>query len=128
MSLPEESNFVITPQNAADSAANGLLVTGSSVEGEVGKGELNNAESWDDFPNGRFGDYKSPAFGDPNPWGTSTVSVSLHPTFLRVMAVVDSRTAQSSTRTVGIPQDRRGHLQRVPALSPLEDIHDTLLS
>lgn len=46
-------------------------------EGEGGRGELNNAASWDDFPNGRFGDFKSPAFGDQDPWGGSGISVGL---------------------------------------------------
>lgn len=69
---------MITPQNAADSAANGLLVTGSSAEGEAGKGELNNAESWDDFPNGRFGDFKSPAYGQTDRWG-NPVAISVRP-------------------------------------------------
>lgn len=44
---------------------------------EAGKGELNHAATWDDFPNGRFGDFKSPAFGELNPWGTSTISVNV---------------------------------------------------
>ena len=42
---------------------------------EAGRGELNNAASWDDFPNGRFGDFKSPAFGDQTLWGGSHFSV-----------------------------------------------------
>lgn len=65
---------MISPHKATDSATNGLAVIANS-ETEAGKGELNNAASWDDFPNGRFGDYKSPAYGEPNPWGTSTISV-----------------------------------------------------
>ena len=48
---------------------------GTNADAEGAKGELNSAATWDDFPNGRFGDYKSPAFGEPNPWGTSNVSV-----------------------------------------------------
>lgn len=36
---------------------------------EPGKGEVNNASTWDEFPNGRFGDFKSPAFGTQwDPW------------------------------------------------------------
>jgi hypothetical protein len=48
-----------------------------TTEGEAGRGELNNAATWDDFPNGRFGDFKSPAFGDQGPWGTPGISVRL---------------------------------------------------
>jgi len=33
------------------------------VSHEAGKGELNHAPTWDEFPNGRFGDIKSPAYG-----------------------------------------------------------------
>ncbi|KAH9952074.1 methylenetetrahydrofolate reduct [Amylocystis lapponica] len=69
--LPE-SQLVITSQNATDSAANSLA-TGGPTE-EAGKGELNNATGWDDFPNGRFGDFKSPAYGNVDLWGGSTLS------------------------------------------------------
>jgi len=71
--LPTASERIIDPHHAADSAANGLVVAGLPQQ-EAGKGELNNASSWDDFPNGRFGDFKSPAFGEPNPWGASNIS------------------------------------------------------
>ncbi|KAH9843161.1 methylenetetrahydrofolate reduct [Rhodofomes roseus] len=64
----------ITPHRAADSAAVSLAVAGPQPEGEAGKGELNNAASWDDFPNGRFGDYKSPAYGETDLWGSSILS------------------------------------------------------
>ncbi|KAL4244857.1 methylenetetrahydrofolate reductase family protein [Abortiporus biennis] len=67
------SELVITPHSATDTAKNQLAAT-ASIESEAGKGELNNAATWDDFPNGRFGDFKSPAYGDPNPWGSSQIS------------------------------------------------------
>ena len=74
-----QSDLVITPHKAADTVTSNLAVNhvtdGAIIE--AGKGELNNAATWDDFPNGRFGDFKSPAFGEPNPWGTSTISVSV---------------------------------------------------
>ena len=44
-------------------------------DGEAGKGELNNAATWDDFPNGRFGDFKSPAYGIQGPWGGLSLPV-----------------------------------------------------
>jgi methylenetetrahydrofolate reductase (NADPH) len=64
----------ITPTNATDSATSGLTSI-PYADNEAGRGELNNAASWDDFPNGRFGDYKSPAFGDQGPWGGVGISV-----------------------------------------------------
>ncbi|KAI0345246.1 MTHFR-domain-containing protein [Trametopsis cervina] len=68
-----QSQFTISPHTATG-VATGQLAVAPTRETEPGKGELNNAATWDDFPNGRFGDFKSPAYGDPNPWGTSTVS------------------------------------------------------
>ncbi|GJE87071.1 methylenetetrahydrofolate reductase [Phanerochaete sordida] len=71
--IARQSDWTITPRKATDSATSGLAVI-ANIETEAGKGELNSAATWDDFPNGRFGDYKSPAYGDPNPWNTPTVS------------------------------------------------------
>jgi methylenetetrahydrofolate reductase (NADPH) len=68
-----DSTLMISPLNATNTATLGLS-TISTLEGEAGRGELNNAASWDDFPNGRFGDFKSPAFGNRDPWGGSGIS------------------------------------------------------
>lgn len=46
------------------------------VETQVGLGNPKDAAGWDDFPNGRFGDYKSPAFGNQGPWGGPDITVS----------------------------------------------------
>ncbi|KAG6828583.1 hypothetical protein H0H92_007373 [Tricholoma furcatifolium] len=62
------SEFMVTPITATNDAALGLANLPTS-EMEAGRGELVNAASWDDFPNGRFGDFKSPAFGNQDPWG-----------------------------------------------------------
>ncbi|KAG6820650.1 hypothetical protein H0H93_013849 [Arthromyces matolae] len=62
------TEFMVTPITATNSAAIGLASLPTS-DTEAGRGELNNAASWDEFPNGRFGDYKSPAFGDQDHWG-----------------------------------------------------------
>lgn len=59
---------MVTPAGATNSAANGL-VSHVLREGEVGRGEVNNASTWDEFPNGRFGDINSPAFGSQDLWG-----------------------------------------------------------
>ncbi|KAF5389318.1 hypothetical protein D9757_003380 [Collybiopsis confluens] len=60
----------ITPVTATNAATLGLANI-PSTETEVGSGELNKADSWDDFPNGRWGDFKSPAYGMQGPWGNS---------------------------------------------------------
>lgn len=49
---------------------------------DAGSGEINSATSWDEFPNGRFGDFKSPAYGVQDLWnanalGALGVSVSI---------------------------------------------------
>ena len=72
--INDDSKLLITPSNATNSATRSLA-TISVTQTEAGQGELNNAASWDDFPNGRFGDYKSPAFGDQDLRGGSHISV-----------------------------------------------------
>jgi len=65
----------ISPHKATDTAAH-ILVKKPSSGPLAGKGEVNNAATWDDFPNGRFGDFKSPAFGAQDPWGSSRISIN----------------------------------------------------
>lgn len=96
-------------------------------EGEAGKGELNNAASWDDFPNGRFGDYKSPAYGETDLWGSSILSVSIYSPPPTVAMVLTSATAESSTRTVGAPPDSGRPHDYVPTSSSFQDRYDTIL-
>ena len=68
------SNLFITPAEASFTAStsfdkhkhNSNLPTGSTHQ--AGKGALNNYSTWDEFPNGRFGDAKSPAFGQTDLW------------------------------------------------------------
>lgn len=76
-SLPPDSDLVVSPTDAANTATLGL-VNIPATDGEAGRGELNNAATWDDFPNGRFGDFKSPAFGDQGPWGSMGISVRVY--------------------------------------------------
>jgi len=40
-----------------------------------GAGEINHPSTWDEYPNGRFGDAKSPAYGASEPWD-STIATS----------------------------------------------------
>ncbi|KAH9484119.1 Methylenetetrahydrofolate reductase 2 [Psilocybe cubensis] len=68
-----DSTLVISPSSATNSATVGLSTLATS-EGEAGQGELNNAATWDDFPNGRFGDFKSPAFGNQDLYGGFGIS------------------------------------------------------
>lgn len=70
------SEFVIDPTTATNTAANALIFK-QTLDPEPGRGEVNNAATWDDFPNGRFGDYKSPAFGTQDQWGGTGFSVRL---------------------------------------------------
>ncbi|KAI0042689.1 methylenetetrahydrofolate reduct [Auriscalpium vulgare] len=65
----DHPDFVVTPANAASTASNGLVGHLAGGEGDIGKGEANNAATWDEFPNGRFGDVNSPAFGSQDMWG-----------------------------------------------------------
>lgn len=66
--------LTVTPSTATTTATLGLANL-PPTDTEAGRGELNNAATWDEFPNGRFGDFKSPAFGNQDPWGNSTILV-----------------------------------------------------
>ena len=70
-------DFITTPAGATSSAANGLVVHVTN-EGGIGRGEVNYAATWDEFPNGRFGDSNSPAFGSQDLWGGYGRIVSAH--------------------------------------------------
>ncbi|KAF8590028.1 MTHFR-domain-containing protein [Ramaria rubella] len=63
-----DSDLIITPHDASVSATNSLAVKPPSDSGSAGWGELNYAATWDEFPNGRFGDFKSPAYGVQSLW------------------------------------------------------------
>ncbi|KAJ6618807.1 methylenetetrahydrofolate reduct [Mycena sp. CBHHK59/15] len=90
---PTQSELTVTPSSAATSATIGLANI-PAVEGEAGRGELNNEATWDDFPNGRFGDFKSPAFGNNGPWGgpgignAEVIAQCGHPTTLEDLTAV----------------------------------------
>jgi len=71
---PSGNDLLINTIDASHSATNKLNSTQPIAETqEPGKGEVNNASTWDEFPNGWFGDYKSPAFGtQSDPWNSGT--------------------------------------------------------
>ena len=101
---------MISPHKATDSATSKLAATGAT-DPEAGKGELNSAATWDDFPNGRFGDFKSPAFGlQSDPWNSSvsgylgiSVSHGIPQNFLVLINVLENR----SHIKMGKPTERR---------------------
>jgi len=69
----------ITPLTALTGAQSSLAsqqLPAHPVSNEAGKGELNHASTWDEFPNGRFGDIKSPAYGGGVDLWTSGVAKS----------------------------------------------------
>jgi methylenetetrahydrofolate reductase (NADPH) len=65
---------VITASGATNKFTSGLVPV-PATDGDAGRGEVNSAATWDEYPNGRFGDFKSPAFGDQDQWGGSRLSV-----------------------------------------------------
>jgi methylenetetrahydrofolate reductase (NADPH) len=67
-SPPKDPKHMVTAHDAADSITHDLVNVVLS-DHEEGAGEVNTAATWDEFPNGRFGDFKSPAFGDRDQWG-----------------------------------------------------------
>jgi hypothetical protein len=96
---------MISPTDAAGSAASGLV--NKPVDGEAARGEMNNAASWDDFPNGRFGDYKSPAFGDQGPWGSLGISVRGNFLICDLLVLTFTISAKRGIRTMGSPPNVR---------------------
>jgi methylenetetrahydrofolate reductase (NADPH) len=66
----DDYKLLITPSNATNSATRSLG-TISVIQTEAGQRELNNTASWDGIPNGRFGDYRSPAFGGLSYFGVA---------------------------------------------------------
>ncbi|TFK54614.1 MTHFR-domain-containing protein [Heliocybe sulcata] len=72
-SADPESTMIITPTSASNSATKGLIDS-TSLPPDAGRGEKNNASSWDEYPNGRFGDFKSPAFGEQDQWGGPVIT------------------------------------------------------
>lgn len=88
------------------------------TETEVGSGELNKADSWDDFPNGRWGDSKSPAYGVQGPWGNNDAIVSMTTWHLLIEGVIVFYTEPSYNFAVGKSAiSRRPHCI-VPQISP----------
>lgn len=63
-----ETDLTISAHKASDTATQNLADQAVKMSG-IWKGEATSVSTWDEFPNGRFGDFKSPAYGVQDPWG-----------------------------------------------------------
>jgi methylenetetrahydrofolate reductase (NADPH) len=63
-----DSILITTPHDASVAAISNITIRSPRDDSSAGKGELNHAATWDEFPNGRFGDFKSPAYGLQDLW------------------------------------------------------------
>lgn len=79
---PPDSKLLVTPVFASQSASTKLVGKQAPDPPEPGRGEVNYAATWDEFPNGRFGDFKSPAFGMSDLWSATGLGVSVRIHFL----------------------------------------------
>ena len=68
--LASETDLTISAHKATGTAARNHTAQPVKASG-IGRGEITSATTWDEFPNGRFGDFKSPAYGVQDPWGGS---------------------------------------------------------
>lgn len=65
---------------SADGASNGDAVVKENGVGPGGPHSPSQEDSWDEFPNGRFTDVRSPAYGEIDGWGNGikiTVSIAM---------------------------------------------------
>lgn len=84
-------DLLIDPHDAAQTATGKLATKPLPEVQEAGKGEVNNASTWDEFPNGRFGDFKSPAFGmQSDPWNAG-LGISVRITFSCLLLHLNER-------------------------------------
>lgn len=63
--------------------------------------ESTNASAWDDFPNGRFGDSTSPAYGALDSWATSGLGVTVSIVSLSLLSFQTSTSFLSSLFLTG---------------------------
>lgn len=64
--------------SASSSSHNHLTSSPSLLATTHGTGPLSREATWDDYPNGRFGDARSPAFAPPLSYSPSTLTVPPH--------------------------------------------------
>lgn len=116
----------MTPHDASVSVINSIGVRPPLDEGSVGRGELNYAATWDEFPNGRFGDFKSPAYGVQDLWdGGLAIKVcySLEGKAFRV----DCSLARTSSLTMGTSEINSRSNRIFLVLSSFQRRHDAFL-
>lgn len=77
LSKTPESKLFVTPVRASETASTSLVTKLAPDPPEPGRGEVNYAATWDEFPNGRFGDFKSPAFGQSDLWSATGLGISV---------------------------------------------------
>ncbi|KAF8733430.1 Methylenetetrahydrofolate reductase, partial [Rhizoctonia solani] len=73
---PHPVTFTISPSEATQHAATSLAEHTRTGTLRTAAEAINSG--WDDFPNGRFGDSKSPAFGVVDPWDGGGLGVPPH--------------------------------------------------
>lgn len=117
-----ESDLYVTPIEAAGSASSKL----PQAEGDSSRPETDPAALWDDFPNGRFGDYKSPAFGAQGPWGGVGISVSL-PYDATGKALTLRYAAKRGGRSMGTSNYAGRPDPIIFPPPPLQNLHNTIL-
>lgn len=72
--IVSESKGDINPLNTVPASKLGTVLASRSKEFlaiSTGEGSLGREANWDDFPNGRFGDSRSPAYGEIDGYGPS---------------------------------------------------------
>ena len=107
------------PAEPINSRANTLAIS-------EGEGVLGREATWDDFPNGRWGDARSPAYGQIDGYG-----VSLHVTVAQALQLWGTPTSATDVSAIFI-RHLRGELPTIPwseeSFSPeTEKIRDQLI-
>jgi hypothetical protein len=99
--------FTISPSEATQHAASSLAE--HTRTGIVRTTAEAIDRGWDDFPNGRFGDAKSPAFGVVDPWdgGGLGVPVGFFPTLNKTMATDTAESLMRRLPNGGVLQLRK---------------------
>ncbi|KJZ80531.1 hypothetical protein HIM_00381 [Hirsutella minnesotensis 3608] len=104
---PTHPEWEVTGQEAAipaesiNSRANTLAIS-------EGEGVLGREATWDDFPNGRFGDARSPAYGEIDGYG-----VSLHMSVTSAVRLWGNPTTRQDINTIFV-KHMQGELAAIP--------------
>ncbi|KJK86246.1 Methylenetetrahydrofolate reductase [Metarhizium anisopliae BRIP 53284] len=89
------------PAESINSRANTLAIS-------EGEGVLGREATWDDFPNGRFGDSRSPAYGEIDGYG-----VSLHMSVNQAVTLWGSPTSRQDVNNVFV-RHIKGEISAIP--------------